>query len=221
MNDSVINLFFNSPISFTLIATTVLVSVFAFSNNEIKEKGLFSPFEYHKNKKWWLLITHGFLHADFFHLFFNVYVLYVFGPSIESYFNDSSEIGSFYFISFYLGAMIFATLPSIIKHNNNPMYKSLGASGAISAIVFAYILIYPLNQLGLLIIPGLWLPGFIFGALYLVAEHFLSKKQYSNVAHDAHISGSIFGVLFIIIYDFNNLITFFRSVSNYFVDLMN
>ena len=114
-----------------------------------------------------------------------------------------------------------ATLPSIIKHNNNPMYKSLGASGAISAIVFAYILIYPLNQLGLLIIPGLWLPGFIFGALYLVAEHFLSKKQYSNVAHDAHISGSIFGVLFIIIYDFNNLITFFRSVSNYFVDLMN
>jgi membrane associated rhomboid family serine protease len=221
MNESVINLFQKSPVSFSLILITVLISVFAFSNNQFKEKGIFSPFDYYKNKKWWLLVTHGFLHADFFHLFFNVYVLYIFGPKIESYFNTSSEIGSFYFISFYLGAMVFATLPSIIKHNNNPMYKSLGASGAISAVVFAYILVFPLNELGLLIIPGLWLPGFVFGALYLIAEHYLSKKQYSNIAHDAHISGSIFGILFIIIYDFNNLINFFRSVGNYFVDLVN
>jgi membrane associated rhomboid family serine protease len=221
MNESIINFFQKSPISFSLISITVLISVFGFSNINFKEKGTFSPFEYHKNKKWWLLITHGFLHADFFHLFFNVYVLYIFGPSIESYFNISSDIGSFYFISFYLVAMVFATLPSIIKHNNNPMYKSLGASGAISAVVFAYILIFPLDELGLLIIPGLWLPGFVFGALYLIAEHYLSKKQYSNIAHDAHISGSVFGVLFIIIYDFNNLINFFRSVGNYFVDLMN
>lgn len=221
MNESIIYLFQKSPVSFSLISITVFISVFAFSNNQFKEKGVFSPFEYHKNKKWWLLITHGFLHADFFHLFFNVYVLYIFGPSIESYFNISSDIGSFYFISFYLGGMVFATLPSIIRHNNNPMYKSLGASGAISAVVFAYILIFPLDELGLLIIPGLWLPGFVFGALYLIAEHFLSKKQYSNIAHDAHISGSIFGMLFIIIYDFNNLINFFRSVGNYFVDLVN
>ena len=221
MNESIINLFQKSPVSFSLILITVVISVFAFSNNQFKEKGIFSPFEYHKNKKWWLLITHGFLHADFFHLFFNVYVLYIFGPRIESYFNISSDIGSFYFISFYLGAMVFATLPSILKHNNNPMYKSLGASGAISAVVFAHILIFPLDELGLLIIPGLWLPGFVFGALYLIAEHFLSKKQYSNIAHDAHISGSIFGILFIIIYDFNNLIHFFRSVGNYFVDLVN
>lgn len=221
MNESIINLFQKSPVSFSLILITVVISVFAFSNNQFKEKGIFSPFEYHKNKKWWLLITHGFLHADFFHLFFNVYVLYIFGPRIESYFNISYDIGSFYFISFYLGAMVFATLPSILKHNNNPMYKSLGASGAISAVVFAHILIFPLDELGLLIIPGLWLPGFVFGALYLIAEHFLSKKQYSNIAHDAHISGSIFGILFIIIYDFNNLIHFFRSVGNYFVDLVN
>lgn len=221
MIDVIRNLFLNSPVCFFIMAVTVLVSVLAFSNNNIKEKGLFSPYDYHNNKKWWLLITHGFLHADFFHLFFNVYVLYIFGPSIESYFNISSEIGSFYFVSFYLGAMIFATLPSILKHNKNPMYKSLGASGAISAIVFAYILIYPLNELGLLIIPGLWLPGFIFGALYLVAEHYLSKKQYSNIAHDAHISGSIFGLLFVILYDFDNLIRFFRSVAFYFVDLFN
>ncbi len=221
MIETVLSFFVESPVSFVLIAITILISVLAFSNNQIKEKGVFSPYEYHKNKKWWLLITHGFLHADFFHLFFNVYVLYIFGPGIESYFNISSDIGSFYFISFYLGAMIFATLPSIVKHNNNPMYKSLGASGAISAVVFANILIFPLKKLGLLIIPGLWLPGFIFGALYLAAEHYLSKKQYSNIAHDAHISGSIFGVLFIIVYDFNNLINFFRSVGIYFVDLVN
>ena len=75
--------------------------------------------------------------------------------------------------------------------------RSTWASGAVSAIVFAYIVIYPLRELGLILIPGLFLPGFIFGILYLFAEHYLSKKQYSNIAHDAHISGSIFGIIFI------------------------
>ena len=204
-----------------LIAITVLISLLGFSNNEIKEKGCFSPYEYFNNKKWWLLITHGFLHADFFHLFFNVYVLYIFGDKVEDYFVQQSDIGIFYFVLFYIGSMIFATLPSIIKHNNNPSYRSLGASGAISAIVFAYILIDPLTELGLILIPGLFLPGFIFGALYLIAEHYLSKKQYSNIAHDAHISGSVFGILFIIVYDIDVLYSFINDVGTYFNSLFN
>lgn len=205
-----------------LIGITVLISLLGFSNNDIKEKGCFSPYDYFNKKKWWLLITHGFLHADFFHLFFNVYVLHIFGDRVESYFiKISPEIGMFYFVLFYLGAMIFATLPSIIKHNNNPSYRSLGASGAISAVVFAYILIDPLSELGLILIPGLFLPGFIFGALYLIAEHYLSKKQYSNIAHDAHISGSVFGVLFIMIYDIDTLYSFINDVGTYFSSLLN
>ena len=205
-------------ISYTiiLIIITCIISFITFNNEEIKSNLLFSPYQYLNYKKWWILISHGFIHADFLHLFFNMYVLYIFGPTLEFYFINSSELGGFYYIGFYLLGIIFSTLPSIFKHKNNPSYNSLGASGAVSSVVFAYIIIYPLRELGLILIPGLFLPGFIFGIFYLLAEHYLSKKQYSNIAHDAHISGSLFGVFFIIIYDFNNLLIFFQKTLFYF-----
>ncbi|MAW83597.1 MAG: rhomboid family intramembrane serine protease [Crocinitomicaceae bacterium] len=199
-----------------LIIITCIISFITFNNEEIKSNLLFSPYQYVNYKKWWILISHGFIHADFLHLFFNMYVLYIFGPTLEFYFINSSELGGFYYIGFYLLGIIFSTLPSILKHKNNPSYNSLGASGAVSSVVFAYIIIYPLRELGLILIPGLFLPGFIFGIFYLLAEHYLSKKQYSNIAHDAHISGSLFGVFFIVIYDFNNLLIFFQKTLFYF-----
>lgn len=199
-----------------LIIITCIISFITFNNEEIKSNLLFSPYQYLNYKKWWILISHGFIHADFLHLFFNMYVLYIFGPTLEFYFINSSELGGFYYIGFYLLGIIFSTLPSIFKHKNNPSYNSLGASGAVSSVVFAYIIIYPLRELGLILIPGLFLPGFIFGVFYLLAEHYLSKKQYSNIAHDAHISGSLFGVFFIVIYDFNNLLIFFQKTLFYF-----
>lgn len=199
-----------------LILITSLISIGSFNNLDLKEKLIFSPYQYSKNKKWWIVLSHGFIHADFLHLFFNMYVLYIFGPALEYFFINSSEIGGFYYVGFYLLGIIFSTLPSIIKNHNNPNYRSLGASGAVSSVVFGYIIIYPLRELGLILIPGLFLPGFIFGVLYLIAEHYLSKKQYSNIAHDAHISGSLFGVFFIIIYDYNNLFIFFQKIIFYF-----
>ncbi|MDG1239039.1 MAG: rhomboid family intramembrane serine protease [Flavobacteriales bacterium] len=199
-----------------IILITSLISIGSFNNIDLKEKLIFSPYQYSKNKKWWIVLSHGFIHADFLHLFFNMYVLYIFGPALEYFFINSSEIGGFYFVGFYLLGIIFSTLPSIIKNHNNPNYRSLGASGAVSSVVFAYIIIYPLRELGLILIPGLFLPGFIFGVLYLIAEHYLSKKQYSNIAHDAHISGSLFGVFFIIIYDYNNLLIFIQKIIFYF-----
>jgi membrane associated rhomboid family serine protease len=202
-----------------IILITSLISIGSFNNVALKEKLIFSPYQYSKNKKWWIVLSHGFIHADFLHLFFNMYVLYIFGPALEYFFVNSSEIGGFYYVGFYLLGIIFSTLPSIIKNHNNPNYRSLGASGAVSSIVFAYIIIYPLRELGLILIPGLFLPGFIFGVLYLIAEHYLSKKQYSNIAHDAHISGSLFGVFFIIIYDYNNLLIFFQKIIFYFQNL--
>jgi membrane associated rhomboid family serine protease len=199
-----------------IILITSLISIGSFNNVDLKEKLIFSPYQYSKNKKWWIVLSHGFIHADFLHLFFNMYVLYIFGPALEYFFINSSEIGGFYYVGFYLLGIIFSTLPSIIKNHNNPNYRSLGASGAVSSVVFAYIIIYPLRELGLILIPGLFLPGFIFGVLYLIAEHYLSKKQYSNIAHDAHISGSLFGVFFIIIYDYNNLLIFIQKIIFYF-----
>ena len=203
-------------ITYVIILITSTISIYCFNKPELKNKLMFSPFRYINDKKRWIILSHGFIHADFFHLFFNMYVLYVFAPSVESYFNITSEIGYIYFISLYILGILFSTIPSLFKHYDNPNYFSLGASGAVSSIVFAYILIFPLRELGLVLLPGIWLPGFIFGSLYLIAEHYLSKKQYSNIAHDAHLSGSIFGIIFIILYDFNNVQKFIQKITYYF-----
>lgn len=203
-------------ITYVIILITSTISIYCFNKPELNNKLMFSPYRYINDKKRWIILSHGFIHADFFHLFFNMYVLYVFAPSVESYFNITSEIGYIYFISLYILGILFSTIPSLFKHYDNPNYFSLGASGAVSSIVFAYILIFPLRELGLVLLPGIWLPGFIFGSLYLIAEHYLSKKQYSNIAHDAHLSGSIFGIIFIILYDFNNVQKFIQKITYYF-----
>lgn len=203
-------------ITYVIILITSIISIYCFNKPVLNNKLMFSPYRYINDKKRWIILSHGFIHADFFHLFFNMYVLYVFAPSVESYFNITSEIGYIYFISLYILGILFSTIPSLFKHYDNPNYFSLGASGAVSSIVFAYILIFPLRELGLVLLPGIWLPGFIFGSLYLIAEHYLSKKQYSNIAHDAHLSGSIFGIIFIILYDFNNVQKFIQKITYYF-----
>ena len=203
-------------VSYLLILITAAISIYTFNRTELKNKLLFSPYRYINEKNKWIIITHAFIHADFLHLFFNMYVLYIFAPSLEAYFNITSEIGYIYFLSIYLLGIIFSTLPSIIKHHQNTNYFSLGASGAVSSVVFAYIIIYPLRELGLIILPGIWIPGFIFGTIYLISEHYLSKKQYSNIAHDAHISGAVFGIIFILLYDLNNLEKFIKKISYYF-----
>jgi len=203
-------------ITYVIILITSIVSIYCFNKAELNNKLMFSPYRYINDKKRWIILSHGFIHADFFHLFFNMYVLYVFAPSVESYFNITSKIGYIYFMSLYTLGILFSTIPSLLKHHDNPNYFSLGSSGAVSSVVFAYILIFPLRELGLVLIPGIWLPGFIFGSLYLISEHYLSKKQYSNIAHDAHLSGSVFGIIFIIFYDFNNVQKFIQKITYYF-----
>mgnify|MGYP003955468071 CR=1 FL=1 len=202
-------------ITLLIIIITVLISILAFNDNDLKYKLTFSPYSYIHHKKWWLVFTHGFIHADYLHLAFNMYVLYMFGNNIEAFFMGTSSIGFIFYLSLYLGGMVFATLPSIYKHKDNPNYLSLGASGAVSAIVFTFIVFQPLAQLGLIILPGISIPGFIFGILYLVAENYMVKKGGSNIAHDAHIAGAIFGLLFLALYDYHIYINFFHSILQY------
>ena len=162
------------------------------------------------NKKQ-LLIPKGFAHG-----FLTLSDYAILSYKVDEIYSPTHDFGIIYYCSLYFLGIVFSTLPSIIKHNQNPSYFSLGASGAVSSVVFAYIIVYPLRELGLLILPGIWLPGFIFGALYLISEHLLSKKQYSNIAHDAHISGAVFGIIFIFLYDFNNILKFVQKITHYF-----
>ena len=210
-----------SPVTFAIILTTCIVSIISFNNINVKKELILSPFKVLNEKKVWLLITHAFIHADYLHLFFNMYVLYMFGPYLELYFEYNASLGFISYILFYILSAIFATIPALYKNGNNPNYLSLGASGAVSAVVFAYIVLNPLRELGIILLPGIWIPGFIFGILYLVAENYMSKKKYSNIAHDAHISGSLFGVFFILFFDLKNASNFIETISTYITNLLS
>ena len=210
-----------SPITFAIILITCIVSIISFNNSNVKKELILSPYKVLNEKKVWLLITHTFIHADYLHLFFNMYVLYMFGPYLELYFEYNASLGFISYILFYILSAIFATIPALYKNGNNPNYLSLGASGAVSAVVFAYIVLNPLRELGIILLPGIWIPGFIFGILYLVAENYMSKKKYSNIAHDAHISGSLFGVFFILFFDLKNASNFIETISTYITNLLS
>ena len=209
-----------SPITYAIILITCIISIINFSNSSVKKELILSPYKVLHEKKVWLLITHAFIHADFLHLFFNMYVLYMFGPYLELYFEYNASLGFISYMLFYILSSIFATIPALYKNGNNPNYLSLGASGAVSAVVFAYIVLYPLRELGIILLPGIWIPGFIFGILYLLAENYMSKKKYSNIAHDAHISGALFGVFFILFFDLKNASNFIETISTYITNLL-
>ena len=209
-----------SPITYAIILITCIISIITFSNSSVKKELILSPYKVLHEKKVWLLITHAFIHADYLHLFFNMYVLYMFGPYLELYFEYNASLGFISYILFYILSAIFATIPALYKNGNNPNYLSLGASGAVSAVVFAYIVLYPLRELGIILLPGIWIPGFIFGILYLLAENYMSKKKYSNIAHDAHISGALFGVFFILFFDLKNASNFIETISTYITNLL-
>ncbi len=202
-------------ITIVLIVITVVVSFLAFNNNNIKDQLIFSPYVYTKDKNWWLVFSHGFIHADYLHLFFNMYVLYVFGLNVEYSFYELNTLGNLYFFLLYIGGMVFATLPSIIKHRNNSSYRSLGASGAVSAVVFSFIILDPTAGMGIIFLPGLSIPAFVFGILYLLAENYMSKKGNTNIAHEAHIAGAIFGLIFLGFFDYKVYTNFFESITIY------
>ncbi len=204
-------------ITIIIIAVTVLVSFSAFRSQELMYKCIFNPYVTIRNKQWHRVISHGFLHADYVHLFVNMIVLYSFGRNVEFIFKDlqSSNIISNYTLTFlllYMGGLIVASLPSFIKHRNNPGYNSLGASGAVSAVTFTSIFFFPKSSIYLYFaIP---IPAYIFGALYLFFEHYMSRKKAGNIAHDAHFAGAIYGFIFPLLIDPNLFMVFidnFRS----------
>ena len=200
-------------VNIVIIAVTVLISFSAFNNEELQSKLYFSPYLVTKRGEWWRIIGHAFVHADYLHLFFNMYVLYNFGGYIEDFLVGvyGRILGELYYIGLYFGGILFATLPALRKHSDNPMYRSVGASGAVSAVLFAFILLYPKVPLMLLFIP-IPIPAYIFGALYLAFESYSNKKGRTNIAHDAHIAGAIFGIVYFMGIDFHYLTGFFQKI---------
>ncbi len=183
-------------ITIIIIVITVAISYWALTNRDIFDKLSLMPYRTVHKKEYYRIVTHAFLHADYLHLGVNMFVLYSFGNFVEHVFAQLQEqgmIGSAVvsYLTLYIGGIVIATLTTIQKHKDNPYYISIGASGAVSAVVFASIFFAPLQMLSLFfIIP---IPAIVFGILYLAYSSYMSKKSNDNINHDAHFAGAVFG----------------------------
>ena len=198
-------------ITFIILLLTIATSIIGFSNPTFLSKGMLNPYMVHNRKEYWRLISSGFLHAGFFHLLINMMVLLGFGTVVEMYYREAFPAnGKIYFTILYLGSILVANIPSLNKHKDNIYYNSLGASGAVAAILFASILFDPWQKIYIFgILP---LPGVILGPLYLFFEYTMSKRGGTNINHDAHFYGAIFGLLYTIILD--------PSILKYFIHVL-
>jgi|SRR6185436_1205573 membrane associated rhomboid family serine protease len=184
-----------------IIIITCLVSIVAFSNHKILDDLIFWPPAINNRKQYYRFFTCGLIHADFIHLGFNMYSLYIFGEYVEVKFMQLfGEQGRLFYLIMYVTALPICLLPTYMRNRDNYHYRSLGASGAVSAVVFAFIFLEPLRKLGLIFLPGLMIPGFIFGLIYLGVSTFLDRKGGGNINHSAHVWGALYGISFLIVF---------------------
>jgi len=197
--------FSQSPVATILFLTTIAISVYAlYFKPTLIEKGVLRPYYITRGQKLGTLISNGFLHANGMHLIFNMLTFYFFAFQLEQ------TIGSLNFTILYFASLIIADIPSIIKYRDNPDYASLGASGAISGIVFSMILFYPLGGMYIFPIPFA-LPAFVFAILYLAWSYYSAKHSEDIINHDAHFWGAIAGIILTIVLEPNSLSIFIKS----------
>ena len=186
--------FSETPVTFILIAANVIFSLIGFSNADMLAKTIGWPYYTKKENQYYRFITSGFLHADWMHLFFNMFTLYFFGRNIELIFSNNGLGGNIAYLALYFLALIASDLPSYFKHKDDYNYKSLGASGAVSAVVFASIVFSPWSSLYLY--GAIKISATLFAVLYIFYCVYMGKKNTDNVNHDAHLWGSLFGLAF-------------------------
>jgi len=182
-------------VTLLIIIITCIVSYICFENRALFEKLKHHPVSEANNGEWYRMITSGFLHADYFHLGINMYVMYGFGSYVEQEFlyHFGDAIGRFIFLLLYLVMIILADIPSFLKHKSNYGYSAIGASGAVSGVLFIFILLRPWAQLELyFFIP---IPAIVFGVLYLLYSSWASKNAKDNIGHDAHFYGAVAGMV--------------------------
>ncbi len=201
-------------ITLIIIILTCAVSIPAFNSPKMIGDLIFYPPAITEQKQWYRFFSCGFIHADFMHLAFNMYALYSFGGIVENGYPYRTGLDNGFVQLFgrtggkalygvmYLLALGVCLLPTYFKHKNDYGYRSLGASGAVSAVLFAGMLLEPRSGVGLIFVPGINIPGYVFAPLYLIISHYLAKKGTGNINHSAHLWGAIFGLVFIFVTSF-------------------
>jgi membrane associated rhomboid family serine protease len=210
-------------ITLAIVVVTVLISIRGFSHQQVIDDLIFYPPAIDSRKQYFRFISHGFIHADFIHLAFNMFAFYSFGQAVEEIFGLQclfGGMGKLFFILLYFSSLVMASLPDFFKYRESYHFRSLGASGAVSAIVFSSIVLLPQIPIRILFIP-IDIPGYIFGLIFLLFSAYLDKKGGGNINHGAHFWGAAYGVVFTIVFCilfsnldvYENFIRQFRSMG--------
>lgn len=191
-----------APVASAIFAITIAVSLLAFYNETWLRSMMLHPYSISRGSRIYTVITSGLIHRDWAHLFFNMLSFYFFAFTLEARY-----LGHWQFALLYIASLILSDLPTIGKHRDDPWYYSLGASGAISAVLFSYILFNPKAQMGLLFLP-IPISAWLFGGLYLVYCMYASKQSRDSINHDAHFFGAISGIMITVLLN-HHIISYF------------
>jgi membrane associated rhomboid family serine protease len=182
------------PITLIILAITCIVSFIALNNRKLMDDLILWPPAITRHREYHRLVTYGLVHADFGHLLFNMITLFFFGRVMEVFY--ASQLGTFGFALFYIGALVVSILPTYLKNRGNPNYHSLGASGAVSAVLFAYILLAPWSRIIVFVIP---MPAILYAVLYTAYSIYMDRRGRDSVNHSAHLWGAAYGVVFTVL----------------------
>mgnify|MGYP006165965401 FL=1 len=198
-----------APITLLLIAATCVVSLIALRTPSLLMRLILWPPAIDRHRQYDRLVAYGFIHADIWHLFFNMFTLFFFGRQIEGWM--AAQKGPWVFPLFYFSALVVSILPTYLKHQKDPNYRSLGASGAVSAVLFAFILLAPWATIGVFFIP---MPAIVFAVLYIAYSIWMDKRGGDNINHGAHLAGAAYGVLFLVVMDAGVIGHFLEELSH-------
>jgi membrane associated rhomboid family serine protease len=184
------------PLNTFILLATLGISILGFSNPQVQNRLIFSAFAIKHYREWYRFFSHGLLHANVIHLAFNMLALYSFGSLVEQVFvgRFGTLLGEGAYLLLYVGALLASSLVDYKKYQDQSWYRALGASGAVSAVMYASILIHPNGGIYMFFIP-IAIPAWIFGIFYLIYSSYMAKKQADNIGHDAHFWGAVYGFL--------------------------
>jgi len=192
-----------------LIAATCIVSFIAFSNSKVIDALILWPPAIKRRHEYWRLLSYGLVHADGQHLLFNMITLFFFGRAMEGFY--ARYLGAFGFVLFYAGGLLVSILPSWWSHRNDANYRSLGASGAVSAVLFAFILFQPWAMIFVFFLP---VPAILYAIAYVAYSIYSEHRGTSPVNHSAHMWGAAYGVLFTVFMEPRVVVLFVQQLTN-------